>query len=471
MGLRINQAISVNRALFNMQLNSRRLNTTREHLATGYRINRPSDDPTAFMRMMPVRNNMKEVQLFQENASIARDILHTASSSFEDAVELMSRAKEIAVQGANGTLGDGDRKTLAATASQLLGEMLTLANGKLGDRFLFGGSANSVPPFSLDGSRVTYLGDDNEVSIQVAPNTEMNITSSGQRLFFSRGRDATTLEGATGAKAGSGTDSGTGLHKLTLEHTGISNLPAGLSQTGGSTTTALGDLAWAITPGATDTISIAGGPEVSIPPGSTEIEVQVGLGPHTIQLDVSAAYATPGTTSGTLTSEGRASWDGGESWTALDYSQENLQIKHAGTGAVLNLDARGITQTGNEQVTFGGTFDAFNVLMALRDTLENEDGANADDVSKRLTSLVGEIDVVFNQMLEGLREMGARGSQLDLTKDRMSRMELTLEESLSRDRDIDLSEVILRMSQQDTAYQTALAVGGRVMGQSLLDYL
>jgi flagellar hook-associated protein 3 FlgL len=470
MGLRITQAVTINRALFNIQMNTRRLNKTREQLSTGFRINRPSDDPTTFLRMLPVRNSKKELQLFQENSVLARDILHTASTAFEDAVEVMSKAKEIAVAGANGTLGDADRKTLAATASQLLSEMLSLANSKLGDRFLFGGSATSAPPFSMNGNFVRYIGDDNEVTVQVAPNSETSITSSGKKLFFAEGRKATTFEGLTGAKPGSGTDSGTGLHKLTLQQTGISNLPTGLSQSG-EASTALGNMAWTITPGATDTISVGGGPPVSILPGANQVRVQVGTGPQEIVIDIAGSYTTPGTTTGTMTSEGQATWDEGKSWTNLDYSQGNLQVKNSLTGAVLNLDAQGIARTGSEQVTFGGTFDAFNVLVALRDTLDNAEGASPGDVSKRLTAMIGEIDIVFDQLLEGLRDLGARGSQIDLTKDRMSRMELTLEEALSRDRDIDISEVILRMTQQDTAFQAALAVGGRIMNQSLLDYL
>jgi len=317
---------------------------------------------------------------------------------------------------------------------------------------------------------VSYSGDDSAVTVQIAPNSDMNITSSGQKLFFSQGRENTTFEGSTGAKPGSGTDSGTGLHTLSLEQTGISNLPVGLSQ---STTisTALGDLPWTIAAGPTDTISIAGGPPVAITPGANQVRVQVGNGPQEIVLDVAGTYTTPATTTGTMTSEGRASLDGGKSWTALDYSQANLQIKNSSTGGVLNLDARGITQTGKEQVTFGGTFDAFNVLTALKDTLENADGASSFTVSERLTSMIGELDSVFDQMLEGVRDLGARGSQIDLTKDRMSRLELTMEEAVSRDRDIDISAVILRMTQQDTAYQSALAVGGRIMNQSLLDYM
>ncbi len=470
MGLRITQRMSANRSLYNIQSNTRRLNRTREQLSTGYRVNRPSDDPTAFLRMLPVRNDMKELKQFQENSLQARDIFHTASSALEDAVELMSRAKEMAVQGANGTLGDGDRKTLAATAGQLLNEMLSLANSKLGDRFLFGGSATSSPPFSMSGNTVSYNGDDSSVSVQVAPHSEMDITSSGRKLFFSDGREATTLEGNTGAKPGSGTDSGTGLHDLTLEQTGISNIPTGLSQSA-AVSTALGNLDWSITSGPTDTISIAGGPPVAIQPGASQVRVMVGTGPQEIILDVDGSYMTPTTTTGTMISEGRASWDDGQSWTNLDYSQGNLQIKNSATGAMLNLDARGITQTGKEQVSFGGTYDAFNVLVALRDTLNNTDGESQEVVSQRLTALIGEVDKVFEQMLEGLRDLGARGSQIDLTKDRMSQMEITMEEALSRDRDIDISEVILRMTQQDTAFQASLAVGGRVINQSLLDYL
>jgi flagellar hook-associated protein 3 FlgL len=78
---------------------------------------------------------------------------------------------------------------------------------------------------------------------------------------------------------------------------------------------------------------------------------------------------------------------------------------------------------------------------------------------------------VSENLLEGLRDVGARSAHLDLTESRMSSLELTLEEALSRDRDVDITEAVLELNQGEVAYQGALQVSARSMQMSLLNFL
>ncbi len=471
MDIRITQNILLNNAIRDITRNSVRLNLYREQLSTGRRVNRPSDDPSAFLRIIPLTNEIAGVQRLQKNAVLAKDMLNTASSAFLDASEIMAEARKIAVQGANGTLSASDRRTLASSTDQLLKQMVGLANSRLGDRYLFAGTATSILPFELKngkgGTSVSYKGNDDSVNVEVAPGVETAITSSGKALFMKHSRTQTTFSGSTGAKAGSGTDSGKGQRILLVEHTGFSGLPSGISA-GSSSTTALGNLSFTITTGGMNTISIGGGPPVVFDSSSTDLQIPTGNG-GVVYLNMSTY--TGGSAAGTFTSTGRMSWDGGQSYTAIDFSSSNQQLVHADTGEVLNVDSTGIVKTGKDLVTFGGTFDPFNVLIALRDLLENDAGLPVDEQQKRLTSLIGEIEAVTEHVLEGLRDLGARSAHLDLTESRMSRLELSMQESLSRDQDIDLSEVILKMTQRDTSYQASLAVGAKVITTSLLDFL
>ena len=472
MGLRITQNISINKALANIRRNAMRLNSIRNNLSTGRRVNKPSDDPSAFLRMLPIINNKADLVRFQENALSAQNILNTASSAFEDAVQIMSRAKELAVQGANGTLDATDRRNLASTTNQLLREMLSIANSRFGDRFLFSGAATATSPFELTETSSTtfveYKGDDKGVSIEIAPGSEIEISTPGKKLFLSTNRGDSTFTGSTGAAKGTGTDSGLGQALLNIEHTGFSGLTAGLTA-GSGATNALGVMSYTITAGVPDdTISINGGP--AVPLNGSNVQVPVGTSTaDNIFLDATAYVSAPG--SGTLTSDSRMSFDGGQSYTVVDYSQTNQQLQHAGNGQVLNVNSTGIARTGTEQINFEGTFDAFNVLIALRDLLNNVQKLPPNEVASRITAIGGEVDKVMDQLLSGLQSMGARGSQLNLTKNRMSHLELTLEEALSRERDVDLTEVILRMSQMEVGFEAALAVGARVIQNSLLNFL
>ncbi len=469
MSFRVTQRMISSRSLIDIRNNQLNMSLWRNQLSTGKRINKPSDDPTAFLRVLPIQNDITATRTFQDNAVLARDILNTASSSLEDATNLMAEARRIAIQGANGTMNAADRKTLASSANQLLGEMLSLANSKLGDRYLFGGTRTRTVPFSMttDGL-IQYAGDDDKATVEVAPGTETEITSSGIDVFMKTNRKATTFDGDTGAAAGLGTNSGTGAAILQIEQTNFTTLPSGLAA-GSGTTTALGPLSFNIstTPNA---ISINGGPSVTFSGSETNLEIQTGTG-ELVYLDMSGFNGTP-QAGFNVTSQARMSWDGGNSWTPVtDFTQTNVEVRNAQTGKVLYVDASGIQRAGKDQVTFGGTFDAFNSLVALRDLLNNTQNLSPSELSSRLTQIAGELDAVGENLIESLRDVGARSAQLDMTKNRMSTLELTLQEALSRDMDVDISEAILKLNQTDISFQASLQVGARAIQTSLLNFL
>ncbi|MEZ5989384.1 MAG: flagellar hook-associated protein FlgL [Planctomycetota bacterium] len=364
MGLRITQAMSANRALFDLTRNALRLQQTREQLSTGRRINRPSDDPVTFLRMQPKRNEKQLVALFQDNAHLAGDVLGLAASSMEDAVQVLSRAKELAVQGANGTMGEADRRLLGKTARQLVTEMLALGNGKLGDRYLFSGTATGTMPFEMvsdaSGTFVRYHGDDNPVTVEIAAGVEVDVTSSGRSMFLPGARTRTSFEGATGARPGVGTDSGRGLHTLSVEWTGLSGLPAGLSA-GTTPATILGDHAWTITAGPPDTISIDGGPQAQPIWHRRRVQVQVGTTGETVSLRRSATRRRarrPARCAPRPHELGRKELDG-------DRLRGNEPAgRHASTGAMLNVDSTGILRSRAGAGQLRRTYDAFNVLAS-----------------------------------------------------------------------------------------------------------
>jgi flagellar hook-associated protein 3 FlgL len=471
MVLRITQNILLNNALRDISRNALSLNEYREKLSTGKDLNRPSDDPAAFLRILPLRNDIESVKRFQQNAILSRDILNTGSSGFQDASDIMSEARKLAVQGANGTLSQTDRDTLASQVNQLLKQMVGIANSRLGDRYLFGGAKTSTQAFTLtDNDKatfVTYNGDDQGVSLSIAPGVEVEIHTPGDKLFMKTNRSGLKFTGNTGVKSGTGSSSGRGQAFLDISQTGFTNLPTGISA-GSSSSTALGNLSYTITMGPPNTIAIAGGTPVTFDSSSTNLQIQSAKG-DSIYLNMSA-YSGASTT-GTLTSNGRMTWDGGGTYTNIDFTSTNLHVKNDTNGEILAIDATGILRTGKEMISFEGTYDAFNSLVALRDLLQNKGKLSSGDQAKQLTSLIGEIDKVGELVLESLRDLGARSANLDTTKDRMGRLELSMDEALSRDEDVDLSEVILRMTQRDTSYQASLAVGARVISTSLLDFL
>ena len=135
MAMRITQSTLFSRALFDMQRGLFRYSQLQTEVATGRRVNRPSDDPAAALQIMPLRGELRDLEQFNQNVSLARETLNTSAASLEDGSSVMQRVRELATQAANGTLSGSDRESISAEVDQLLDQMLGIANSRRGERY------------------------------------------------------------------------------------------------------------------------------------------------------------------------------------------------------------------------------------------------------------------------------------------------------------------------------------------------
>ncbi|MDZ7373230.1 MAG: flagellar hook-associated protein FlgL [candidate division KSB1 bacterium] len=115
-------------------------------IATGKRVNVPSDDPSAAERAVEVRSKLVAIGQFRKAIADARSWLGHAETELNRVEELLTRAKSLAVQGANGTLSAADRRALAEEVDELLEDLVAAANGTYNDRYVFAGSATRLAP-------------------------------------------------------------------------------------------------------------------------------------------------------------------------------------------------------------------------------------------------------------------------------------------------------------------------------------
>jgi flagellin-like hook-associated protein FlgL len=277
------------------------------------------------------------------------------------------------------------------------------------------------------------------------------------------------FSGTTGAAPSGAADSGVGFAELAVTFAGL-DIPGGttgLAQGDGSTT-ALGDISYAFTAGSPPTLSLDGGPPQAVNGGIQSFTV--GNGNDTVSLDVTVPI-TPA--SGTFTSRANLSTDGGQSTLLVDdfSGAANYQVRNSYDGTVVNVDASGLARTGTERVKFEGTFDPFTALIEIRDILHNESGVSDEEVSSRLTEVLGEIGSAHDSILGGLQELGSRSNSLDLFENRLGDLELARQGSLSEVEDVDFSEAVIELNRQELAFQASLQVGARAVQTTLLNYL
>ena len=119
-----------------------------EKLATEKQVNRPSDDPVGMGKILDYRSTQAGITKYQTNVDSCTSWLNMTESKLSSMQDLVVNAKEIAIAQATGTCDASTRQTAAASLQPVIDELLSLANSKLGDRYLFSGSRMDVDPFS-----------------------------------------------------------------------------------------------------------------------------------------------------------------------------------------------------------------------------------------------------------------------------------------------------------------------------------
>jgi flagellar hook-associated protein 3 FlgL len=469
MSLRITQGMLFSRALQDIRNSQLGFARIQQQAATGRRVNAPSDDPIATLRIIPLTAELRDLGQLLDNNTLARESMNSAAAGLEDASSIMQRVRELTTQAANGSLSEEDRHSIAGEMNQLLEQMVSIANSSRGDRYVFGGTVTDTTPFSLvsdgGGSRVLYGGNQRTLSVRVAPGIDTSLNIPGDAIFQSRSTGNTVFEGMTGAAPSGASDNGAGFRTLQVSFNGLhTDAPAEITAGSGSTT-ALGTLSYAFTTGP-NTLSIDGGPALSIPATDQTFTTADG---RTINLTVTGV---PAVLSGTFTSKAGLSSDGGISVLDIsDFTDTNAAVRNSFDGSVLNVDVTGITKTGDERATLNGSFDVFTTLISLRDILTNESGDTPQIVTARTSAMLDRIDGAHEDILDGLRELGFRSSSMELLRSRVENISASSAESLSLIQDTDIAEAILQLQQQDLAYRASLQVGARVLQTSLMNYL
>ncbi|MFT4512077.1 MAG: flagellin-like hook-associated protein FlgL [Planctomycetota bacterium] len=474
MSIRITQGMMYARALTDVQSGLYRYTQLQQEVASGRRISRPSDDPAASLRILPLRGDLRDLRQLSDNVQLARETLNTGASSLEDASTVLQRVRELTTQAANGTLNGNDRKSIGAEIDQLLGQVLGIANSRRGDRYLFGGTANGEPPFSLDTSngrtRPTYNGNRDSLNIDVAPGVSTALNLPGDSIFMQRDRGATSFFTTTdalptGAQPAGVGDTGVGYASLQVSFGGLTvDAPATVT-TGSGSQSAVGPLDYVFTSGP-DTLSIGGGPPVGIPATDQTFNTLDG---RSLTLTVTGV---PATTAGTFTASADLTLDNGETITNVtDFSNNSIAVNNSDDASVLYVNTENLTQIGTDEVRYNGTFDVFTTLAELRNLLQNDEGLSDSTVRDLIGSLLPEVEDAHNAVLDGLRELGFRSSSMDVLQNRVEGLHISRTESLSLVQDTDIAAAILEFQRQDLSYQTALQVSARVLQTSLQGFL
>jgi flagellin len=112
----------------NLQRNEHSLMTSMSRLSSGLRINMAADDAAGLAISEKLRASVRGLGQAQRNANDGVSLLQTAEGALNEVSDMLIRIRELAVQSANGTLGDGERVSLHDEFRQLREEINRIAD-------------------------------------------------------------------------------------------------------------------------------------------------------------------------------------------------------------------------------------------------------------------------------------------------------------------------------------------------------
>lgn len=171
------------RALTNMLTQQARASKLQEQLASGLRVQNPSDDPIASAQIELMNQRINSTELLQKNRLASESALNLEEVILSDTVSSLHRLREIQVQAGNSVLSEDDRKSLAAEAKTILHQLQDYANAKDGNgNYMFSGGQSSTQAISLDASGKYIYNGDNTQRFQAVTGTllvAINDTADG----------------------------------------------------------------------------------------------------------------------------------------------------------------------------------------------------------------------------------------------------------------------------------------------------
>ena len=155
---------TVKRNLFRQ---SEQLARKQETMSSGKRINRPSDDPLGFGKVLDYRKTLSSLDQYDRNIQSAKNRVEFLETALEGVEELIVDAKNWAVDQAGSE--SMDREAAITSVQNIRDQLVQLGNSKMGNVYVFSGFQSLTPAFDATG---TYNGDNGYYSVMTADNTQ-----------------------------------------------------------------------------------------------------------------------------------------------------------------------------------------------------------------------------------------------------------------------------------------------------------
>jgi flagellar hook-associated protein 3 FlgL len=433
-----------------------RLARAQEVVTSGRRINHLADDPIGATRAMDLRGFENTVAQYRRNIDNTMPFLKQADSAFDGVVQGMTRARELTVQMANDIYSPVERRAVGREVRQIFEQLLSVANTKVENRFLFGGFINGAAPFTETSTGVNYLGDSGDIRVQTNATSTLSINFPGSEVFQAAGvpggqgifdtlRDLESL--LNGQSAPNALSVTVNLDDAVAVGAGFSPVDAVGTEAPAASFLGEADFSTAVT--VFD--SKGTGHEL------TFLFAKTGATTYNYRVAANSAEITGGTPGNLyqVALQGTLAFNAGGTLNAGASTLNPITLTGLANGAAdITIAAADLSFAGSTQLTQP------SAVLTLNQT----------NVGGYATQL-GRIDAAIDQMLTFLAEAGARLNMAQQVNDALEVLHSRTLGERSRIEDADVLAAYSDFARLQNAFDAALQSASRVLRPSLLDFL
>lgn len=178
--------------LLNLNRNAQQMNNTQTQLATGRKINKPSDDPVGITYSLRYRAELSSNEQYQKNVDSAVSWLEFNDTVLNQAGNVMQRLRELTVQASTGTNPQSALDSINEEVQQLKEQLVDISNSKLNGKYIFNGETYDIKPYDFpsnpDGSfdttnAASVVTDKGKVNFIVGESVQLPINVDGNEVF------------------------------------------------------------------------------------------------------------------------------------------------------------------------------------------------------------------------------------------------------------------------------------------------
>lgn len=198
--LRVTSNMMSSQMMLNLNRNAQRMNDTQLQLATGRKLNKPSDDPVGITYALRYRAELASNEQYQKNVDNAISWLEFNDTVLDQTGNVLQKVRELSVQAANGTNPQSALDSIQEEMGQLKEQLIDIANSTLNGKYVFNGQEYDKKPYNFpikaDGTSDTsgatgaisaaeVTTDTGDIQYMVGESVQLSINVTGNEVFGS----------------------------------------------------------------------------------------------------------------------------------------------------------------------------------------------------------------------------------------------------------------------------------------------